>query len=261
MAKCKRLHITEFVRLQEAPEVYHGTFIDIPKGELDPAVGQFGIHAGSIAQTSHIKNSRGSKDGNKPFYVHNLWTEDDTKLRLPDLSDWSPEDIFTHAIKVLPTNVNALYKLYNTLVNNIREHIRNTSRREIPKFPPVNEHTVIDQIKNVLITYAKNKRLAYQALRVFLSEFGYNGIVYLNRYEGLTADEDTAIICSVNLKGDDYLKAGEYLNKDLYLKIKNKIGDRNVRDPEVPDSIFKELFPAAHDSYILFTPYGEIKKV
>ena len=91
--------------------------------------------------------------------------------------------------------------------------------------------------------------------------FLYNGIVYLNRYEGLTAEEDTAIICSVNLKGDDYLKAGEYLNKDLYLKIKNKIGDRNVRDPEVPDSIFKELFPAAHDSYILFTPYGEIKKV
>jgi len=213
----KKLNLTDFIRLDETPLVYHATIRDFEDRDLSPEYGEFGIHAGSLDQAHDVitpnnwdgkylkKNTGQFTDQARMFKFD---TDDNKKLRLPDLVEWFPNDIYEELKKLgfidlktpRPEDVELSYDCAFVAPND-----------KCCAAPP---------------------RKCYRDLRQKLLSLGYDGIIYLNRHEGLD-DQDRS-------KWNNKTSAVDY--------------------KQTSDEEFKELFPSAHDSYILFDPYGNIHK-
>jgi hypothetical protein len=118
-----------------------------------------------------------------------------------------------------------------------------TSSPEFDKFAPFSHFGTAEQasmrgavtgsrILPVLVRLGKVKRMKDSgkwniAQLRSLERQGYNGVVYLNRFEGIPIEE--------------YDKFGERSNLATYLE-------------RLPDSKFHQLLPSAADSYIVFDP-------
>ena len=217
------LPLTSFIKttLLEAPEVYHGTSGRFPDEELgtnEKGLGfnglgmvSLGTHVGSSKQANEILQpslkrasqfQRSEEAGTlvKPNRIFKLHTDTNNKFRMKDLASWHTSDVIKEllnkGIVFTPEEQTSL----NSLTKN--EDFDDIHWKSIKSF--------IKWVQTILISR------------------GYDGIVYLNRAEGLSsADKRTKHLPS------------------------------SRRDFNLSDEEFKKRYPSAHDSYILFNPLNK----
>jgi hypothetical protein len=177
-----------------APIMYHGTDADFDK--LDPEYGQLGIHVGDPEQAGSANGQ-----GEKPKNMWELQVEPVNKVRLPDLFWWEPHIVWWHLTDAGVLKDNGILDKMNADWEAI-----GWDETNVPL-----------------------QRKWYGYIRKCLLKKGIDGIVYLNRHEGLSTEDKKEV---------------EGLTSDEIKKFS--------------DEEFSEMCPSARDSFILFTPQGKL---
>jgi len=215
------------VRADGGPlRLYHGTEVSHPIDELDPFISpdQLGIHLGDAATANRFA-TRTSYDPNSGFARAPRVIPFDAKMQNPlRLHDkhgtWDPSMVYKQLVE------KGLEK-YNPQVE---ERLANLESGSGPTGDSVAHHG----------TSLRYQKQAVQEVHDMIRKHGYDGVVYLNRYE-MPTDEAKARMEDVKRPG--YIMRGQ-LSK-------------------MTDDEFKKHFPEATDSYIAFdagqleSPFGK----
>jgi hypothetical protein len=233
----KHLTQSQFIRtiLTEEPLVFHATNKNFD--QLDPEFGEFGSHVGTTKrQVGEIIPHTASR-------LHTLYASYKDKLRLPDFGTWDPMRLLCYMVKNKILTTDDLVRFIDSILT---EH---PDMKKNPDIPSLGHrlYNILNSInhydyrtsgsaemydffrdefyKKAGMIFLDDKTL-WRFIRELLMSKGYNGIVYLNRYEGIGGDKSS--------------------HWDQHLKL------------SVSDKEFKKEYPLASDSFILFNPYGEM---
>ena len=148
MLKLKNILFTESL----IGPVYHGSSEDIKEFDFDKAK-EFGIHFGTKQSASH----RGETKNNKKFFLKKYNLLINKPLHLDDVFGWSLESVLENMLK---NNIISFEK-YKTDLENLK-------RKALE----------ISKVTGLSFRNAKNN-----ALKKYLLDLGYDGIVYDNKGE------------------------------------------------------------------------------
>lgn len=163
----KSLPASSFIRLQEAPIVYHSTVRSFPDEKLGKDANTWlGTHAGSPEQAEQIFNGSWNLEAPRTFKLDS--GDDNRKLRVKDLGEWWTSRLWSElkSLGVITKEDEA-----NILSWGIK------ATENMYGGPPTDEDHIVDTIRykgKEVTKYMKDK----------LISLGYDGLVYLNRAEG-----------------------------------------------------------------------------
>jgi hypothetical protein len=210
--------------------LYHGTEHPSPIDQLDPYISpdQLGIHLGTAATANRFAK-RMNYDPKTNAMMSPRVIPFDAKLQNPlrlhdKYGTWDPSIVYTQLVE----------KGLEKHDPDVEERLANLESG----FGPTGE-----SVMNARMS-AKYQKQAMQEVHDMIRKHGYDGVVYLNRYE-MPTDEAKERLYDTQRPG--YIMRG-HLNK-------------------MTDDQFKEHFPEAEDSYIAFdpeqlqSPFGEGKGV
>lgn len=174
---------------------HHGTIQEFEQFDVDKC--GLGIHSGSLLQAEHAIQAKSETDKNAMPRLLSVEVTLENPLRMRDLGTFDA-DVVWHELREMG------------LVSDPDDGIE----KSIEKMP---------------------KCSAFKFVRKKIQDLGYDGIVYLNRGEGISPQD----IRSVNkwLEDEDF---GFFAANMMVL--------------ELSDSEFLKLAPSAQDSYIAFDP-------
>jgi len=195
--------------------LFHATTKDFDA--FDPARSDMGIHVGSLTQAQdRLKNLGSMGEG----HVIPLYVRARSLLRLEDYGNFSPANVLVQ----LEDQGLLTLKQSKTVIDKMRQMSQRVAAGEtIPGLNlPRNEMLMA---KHLLKNNQYLPTVGEHVLREHLKGMGYDGVVYLNRGEGLgTPDpEESGLPAKTDMLDIDY-------------------SDRDV----------ETHYPEAHDSYILF---------
>ena len=219
-----------------------------------------GHHFGNIEQADYMAMDRARRAGESSSMVYSAYLSIQNPLRLPDMLTWDPVNVAAY-IHAGNTEIDASSEKWRNLIDQFTK--RTTARRwdhsvvktglddpvTLPKYGPEWAPTAIPEVAvepnlssldkafprdpdRQRVGFLSKDELNAIDLQQVLKEMGYDGIVYLNRGEGVT------------LKGTDTGMTGAMLEADPVMEEIIRQGS---------DEEFSEILDGT-DSYIAFDP-------